>query len=369
VTDSRTTHSRRPELVAVAASLPPAVAQSEVARFTASRFPNIDAARVQAVFDNTGIQQRHLARPLNWYADRQSPSVRFRIASDLALEHGSFAARQAMARADVLPDDVDTLIFVSTTVVRSPNLDVSLAATLGLRRDVRRVPIFGMASLGGAAALGLAMDLVLGGDRTVLVIASEMNSLTFVPGDQSMESVVTMALFSDGAAAAIVRASVADARPSTVTLLARHSTVVPDTLDVMGFDPTDDGLQWRLTPDVPDLARTWTRASVEEALAEVEWELDDVDHALVHPGGTKVLDAVERAVGWEPGHLRWSRDVMRDHGNLSSVTVLLVVQQFLASGPARGRGLLTAMGPGFAFEHVLFAVGPGFAPGEERPVP
>ena len=295
MTDSRTTRSRRPELVAVAASLPPAVAQSEVAGFAAARFPDIDAARVQSVFDNTAIEQRHLASSLSWYAERQSPGVRFRIASDLALEHGSFAARQAMARADVLPDDVDTLIFVSTTVVRSPNLDVSLATTLGLRRDVRRIPIFGMASLGGAAALGLAMDLVRGGDRTVLVIASEMNSLTFVPGDQSMESLVTMALFSDGAAAAVVRASVADARPSTVTLLARHSTIVPDTFDVMGFDATDEGLQWRLSSDVPDLARTWTRASVAEALADVGWELDDVDHALVHPGGTKVLDAVERA--------------------------------------------------------------------------
>jgi alkylresorcinol/alkylpyrone synthase len=368
VTGSRTTSFQRPELVAVAASNPPAVAQQDVASFTTSLFPDIGAQRVQAVFDNTGIDQRHLGRPLAWYAERQPPGVRFRIASDLALEHGSFAARQVMARAEVAPEDVDTLVFVSTTVLRSPNLDVSLASTLGLRREVRRVPMFGLASLGGAAALGLAADLVRGGDRTVLVIASEMNSLTFVPGDESMESLVTMALFSDGAAAAIVQGAGAEAAAGSVTLVARHSTIVPDSLDVMGFDVTDEGLRWRLAPDVPDVALTWTRASVEQALAEAGWKLADVDHALVHPGGTKVLEAVERAVGWEPGRLSWSREVMRDHGNVSSVTVLLVLERFLASDPSPGRGLVTAMGPGFAFEHVLFTVGDAFAPRLEGPV-
>jgi alkylresorcinol/alkylpyrone synthase len=368
VTDSRITSSRRPELLAVAASLPPAVAQGEVAGFTATRFPDTDPARVQAVFDHTAIEHRHLARPLSWYADRQSPGVRFRIANDLALEHGSFAARQVMARADVDPEDIDTLVFVSTTVLRSPNLDVSLASTLGLRRDVRRIPMFGLASLGGAAALGLAGDLVRGGDRTVLVIASEMNSLTFVPGDASMESLVTMALFSDGAAAAIVRLAQdatgdAPVDDASVTIVARHSTIVPDSLDVMGFDATDEGLHWRLAPDVPDVALTWTRASVEDALAIAGWKLADLDHALVHPGGPKVLDAVERAVGWDAGHLEWSRNAMRQHGNVSSVTVLLVLEEFTASAPVPGRGLVTAMGPGFAFEHVLFTVGPGFAPG------
>ena len=136
----------------------------------------------------------------------------------------------------------------------------------------------------------------------------------------------------------------------------------------MGFDATDEGLQWRLAADVPDVAMTWTRASLDEALALAGWKLGDLDHALVHPGGTRVLDAVERSVGWDPGRLEWSRAVMRDHGNVSSVTVLLVLERFLASAPTPGRGVVTAMGPGFAFEHVLFAVGPGFAPGSERPV-
>jgi alkylresorcinol/alkylpyrone synthase len=333
------------------------VAQDEVATLARALFPNVAGTRALEVFENAGIERRHLARPLDWYTDRQPPGVRFRIACDLALEHGSFAARQAMARADIDAEEVDSLVFVSTTTVRSPNLDVSLASALGLRRDIRRVPIFGMASLGGASALGLAADLIRSGDRAVLVIASEMNSLTFVPGDGSMESLVTMALFSDGAASAIVRApNSPDESNRRVSLVSRSSTLVPDTFDVMGFDITDDGLQWRLAPDVPDVALAWTRASVEDALATCGWDLDAVGHALVHPGGAKVLDAVEQALGWDADRFHWSRDVMRDHGNVSSVTVLLVLERFLASAPPAGHGLLTAMGPGFAFEHVLFDV-------------
>jgi alkylresorcinol/alkylpyrone synthase len=351
----------------VAASLPPGVEQSAVAAFAADLYPELARTRGLQVFDNADIERRHLARPLHWYADPQPPSVRYRLAGDLALEHGSFAARQAMARAEISADDVDSLVFVSTTVLRSPNLDVSLASTLGLRRDVRRLPLFGLASLGGAAGLGTAADLVRGGDRVVLVIASEMNSLTFVPDEESMESIVTMALFSDGAAAAVVRRGGEEIRPRELRVVARHSTLVPDSLDVMGFDATDEGLRWRLAPDVPDVARRWTRTSVDDALASAGWTRDQVEHALVHPGGSKVLDAVQEALGWDAGRLQWSRDVMRAHGNVSSATVLLVLDAFLAAPPSDGRGLLTAMGPGFGFEHVLFTVGPGFAPESGRP--
>jgi len=348
--------------VAVAASLPPAVEQSDVAAFAAELYPELTRSRGLHVFDNAGIEQRHLARPLHWYSDPQPPSVRYRLAGDLALEHGSFAARQAMARADVSSDEVDSLVFVSTTVLRSPNLDVSLASTLGLRRDVRRLPLFGLASLGGAVGLGTAADLVRGGDRVVLVIASEMNSLTFVPDEESMESVVSMALFSDGAAAAVVRAGSSAVQAGDVRLVGRHSTLVPDSLDVMGFDATDQGLRWRLAPEVPEVARRWTRSSVDDAVTSAGWTRGEIEHSLVHPGGSKVLDAVQQALGWPPERLQWSRDVMRAHGNVSSATVLLVLDEFLAAAPAPGRGLLTAMGPGFGFEHVLFTVGAGFAP-------
>jgi alkylresorcinol/alkylpyrone synthase len=356
VTASRTTASPPPELCAVASALPEPVSQDDVAAFAASLAGDL-AERAAQVFANAGISHRHLARPIEWYGEQHAPGARFEMACVEGVALGTSAAQAALDRSGTAPHDVDTLLFVSTTTVRAPSLDVSLAATLGLRDDVRRVPIFGLASLGGAAGLALAADLIRGGDQCVLVVACELNSFMFVPGEPSMESLVTTALFSDGAAAAVVKpAGSAGDDDACVALLARHTTLVPDSLAVMGFDPTDQGLRWRLAPDVPDVALASTAASVGAALARVGWSLADVDHVLVHPGGAKVLDAVEVALGLAPGALEWSRRTMAEHGNISSVTVLLVLEAFLRSGPAPGHGLLTAMGPGFAFEHVLFDV-------------
>jgi alkylresorcinol/alkylpyrone synthase len=354
VIGSRTIASPPPEIVAAASALPAPVAQQDVADVATSLAGDL-APRAAQVFANAGIEHRHLARPLEWYGEPHSPGARFEMACIEGVALGTQAARAALDAAGVPADAIDTLVFVSTTTVRAPSLDVSLAATLGLRADVRRVPLFGLASLGGAAGLALAADLVRAGDGHALVVACELNSFMFVPGRPTMESLVTTALFSDGAAAVVVRAGGEGDGPTT-RLVGRHTTLVPDSLSVMGFDPTDEGLQWRLAPDVPEVAEQWAAPSVEAALASVGWSIADLEHVLVHPGGAKVLDAVEDALGLARGALGWSRRTMADHGNVSSVTVLLVLEAFLRSGPGPGRGLLSAMGPGFAFEHVLFEV-------------
>jgi alkylresorcinol/alkylpyrone synthase len=359
VTASRTISSRLPEVAAVASSLPPAIAQSDVARFATDLCPELEGTRSLDVFSNAGIEQRHLARPVDWYGGDRAPGERFHLACELAAEHGAEAGRLALDRAGVKANEVDSVVFASTTTLRSPNVDVSLAASLGLPAEVHRVPLFGLASLGGAAALGLAGDLVRAGDDCVLVVCAEMNSMTFVATDVrrddgrvDMEAIVTLALFSDGAVAAVVRRS-GESHRGPLTLIGRHSTLVPASLHVMGFDPTDQGLRWRLAPEVPDVALEWTPKSVGDALGAWGWDLGAIDHALVHPGGARVLDAVEQSLALPADALRWSRDVMRLHGNVSGVTVLLVLEAFLAAGPPAGRVLLTAMGPGFAFEHVL----------------
>lgn len=345
-------------LASVCSALAPDVPQHGVAALAVDLYPELPPDRVRSLFANAGIERRHLARPLDWYAADHGLGERFDTACAEALELGTRAARAALEAAGVNPRSVDSVVVVTTTAVRSPALDASLVPALGLRADVRRVPLFGLASLGGAAAMALAADLVAAGDSCVLVVATELNSLMFAPRAEppSMQSVVTMALFSDGAAAAVVRSGRAEEHGCRLQLVGRHSTLVPDSLGVMGFDMTDTGLRWRLAPDVPEVARARVAESVACALAEQGWGLGDVDHVLVHPGGAKVLGAVEEALGLPEGALGWSRRAMREHGNISSVTVLVVLEAFLASGPSPGRGLLTAMGPGFGFEHVLFEV-------------
>jgi alkylresorcinol/alkylpyrone synthase len=334
--------------VAAGTATPEPVTQDAVRAMAMQIFPELEGSRYLRIFDNAGIERRPLVQPLEWYAEAHPLAEREALAVEHGLELGTDAGRSALARAGVEPDEIDALVFVSTTVLRAPNLDVSLVPALGLRHDVRRVPLFGFASLGGAAGTAMAADLVRAGHRKVLVVAAETNSLMFVPDVAfSPESAVILALFSDGAGAVVVGPE------GPLQVVGSHVDLVPESLPAMGFDPDDEGLRWRLASDVPDLAAEVTRPSAEAACASVGWTLDDVDHLLLHPGGVKILETCAEALGVDVAALERSFGVLADLGNLSSATVIAVLERFLADGPPSGRVLLTAMGPGFALEHVM----------------
>lgn len=355
----------------VATALCPSVPQSDVRELAVQLFPSLADSRYLKIFDNAGIEHRSLAQPVDWYGQHHTQAERFALAVELGTALAADAATQALAGAGVTAGDVDAVVVVSTTVVRSPALDAALVASLGLRSDVRRVPVAGMASLGGAAGLALGADLMAAGHACVLVVAVEMNTLMFTPGDDSPEALVTMALFSDGAAAVVLgaarhepgglgqsgeptdTAAAAPAGPGQLRVVASVADLVPDSLGVMGFDVDDNGLHWRLAANVPDVALANTARSVDAALAVAGWDRSDVDHLLLHPGGVKVLAACAEALGVSTQAMETSLGVLRDVGNMSGVTVLMVLQRHMAAGPPPGRALLTAMGPGFGFEHVL----------------
>ena len=332
----------------MAVALPEAVAQGEVRDLVVDLYPHLAGSRYLSVFDNAGIERRPLVRPLDWYRRPHDLAERSALAVDEGTRLGAEAGRRALDAAGVDGREVDALVVVSTTVLRSPGIDVDLTAQLGLREDVRRLQLFGLASLGGAAGLALAADLVRAGHRHVLVVAAEVNSGTFVPGDDSVGALVTLALFSDGAAGVVVSAD-----RGSVAVAGRHTTLVPGTLDVMGFDVDDPGLHWHLAAAVPDVVRDHTAASVDDAVAATGWARSDLDHVLVHPGGIRLLEVCREVLGLAPGALDRSYAALADHGNLSSATVLAVLGRWLGEGEPTGRALLVAMGPGFAYEHVL----------------
>jgi alkylresorcinol/alkylpyrone synthase len=345
---------QHPVVRAVATELCPAVPQSAVRDLALELWPQLAGSRYASVFDNAGIDHRRLAQPLEWYRTPHDPASR----AALAVTHGealaASAARSALTAAGVEPADVDAVIVSSTTVVRSPGLDAPLVAALGLRHDVRRVSVAGPASLGGVGGLALGADLVRGGHRVVLLVAVELNTLSFSIDsiDPSMpvdpQDVVTLALFSDGAAAVVLAAD-----GDGPAVVASRSELVPDSLWVMGFDLGNDGLRWRLHRDVPKVAAEYATSSIAAAVAAAGWETTDIDHLLVHPGGLRVLAAVADAAGVDEERLAASYAVLRANGNVSGVTALAVLAHHLDHGPDGGRMLLTAMGPGFGFEHVL----------------
>jgi alkylresorcinol/alkylpyrone synthase len=342
----------------VATALPDTVPQSDVRDLAAGLYPHLVGTALLDVFDNARIQRRSLCLPVEAYATPAPTDERYATLADWANRLGTDAANAALAAAEVAPGDVDTLVVSATTVTRSPALDATLIDSIGLSPRVRRVPLAGMASLGGASALAVGADLVRAGAGCVLVVVSEVNSLTFVPGDDSPEAIVSMALFSDGAAAVVLRPAgsgptrVGDRDTGTLSVVASHGEVVPESLWVMGLDAAETGLVWHLAREVPDVAGAHLGPSVDAVLTRAGWTLPDVDHFVVHPGGVRVLETVMDAVGIDEARLEASFGVLGDVGNVSGATVLAVLERHLAAHGATGRTLLSALGPGFGFEHV-----------------
>jgi alkylresorcinol/alkylpyrone synthase len=266
--------------------------------------------------------------------------------------------RKLLEQARLGPQDIDHVVFVSSTGVATPSLDARLANRLPLRGDVTRTPIFGLGCAGGAAGLARARDLALAyPDSRVLLLALELCSLTFQRRDLDLRNFVATSLFSDGAAAALVCGAevdgAEDGRP--LELLAARSTLWPDTLDVMGWDVDGDGLHVVFSRDIPALVRERARPSLEGFLADHGLSLAGLDHLIAHPGGPKVLAAYAEALDLPPETFRHSREVLRLCGNMSSPTCLFVLERTLADGGI-GPGetaVLTALGPGFASELVL----------------
>ena len=314
--------------------------------------------RLLRAYDNAGVRTRQLAMDTAWYEHPHS----FRAKNAVYVEHALALARRAggaaLERAGVDASAIGAIVFASTTGISTPSLDARLAQDLGLGRDVARVPLWGLGCAGGGAGLARARDLAGALRRPVLLIAAELCSLTFVHADRRRANVIAVALFGDGAAAVVVAPEPwwDPAAPAGPELIGAYSRLLPDSEDVMGWDLEDDGLRVRFSPAIPGIVRELGPELLAEAAAVIDQPPEALEHLLVHPGGAKVLDAYSRALELGPERLQHARSVLRDHGNMSSPTVLFVLERFMAAQPQpRGElGLVLGLGPGFCAEGALF---------------
>ncbi|HEY0471443.1 MAG TPA: 3-oxoacyl-[acyl-carrier-protein] synthase III C-terminal domain-containing protein [Kribbella sp.] len=301
---------------------------------------------------NAGVSHRHLALPLEQYAELKD----FGAANDawisVAVDLGTEAVSGALAAAGLSVEDVDVLMFTTVTGIAAPSIDARVARRLGLREDVKRIPLFGLGCVGGAAGIARLHDYLKAWPSQVAVLLSvELCSLTLQRDDSSLPNLVGGALFGDGAAAVVLTGSdhPAAAGPS---VLATRSRLYPDSERVMGWDVGAGGFRIVLGADVPDVVRKYLGGDVSSFLASHGLTVPEIGTWVSHPGGPKVLDAVSETLGLPPGALDLTWKSLDAVGNLSSSSVLHVLGDTLRLDPS-GMGLLLAMGPGFSSELVL----------------
>jgi alkylresorcinol/alkylpyrone synthase len=331
-------------------------AQDEITRtFAEVVDPDRSHARaIESVHAATGVQQRHLALPLEEYAELkgfgQANDAFIRVGLDLAAD----AVLGALARAGLAPGDVDLIVSTSVTGIAAPSLDSMLVERIGLRDDVKRVPIFGLGCVAGAAGVARVHDHLAGHPGDVAVLLSvELCSLTVQRDDVSMANVVASGLFGDGAAAVVmVGDRRAEAGPSVV---ASRSRLYPDSARTMGWDIGETGFRIVLDASVPELVTRYLGDDVRRFLADHGLAVADVATWVCHPGGPKVLLAMEDALDLHDGELDVTWRSLAQVGNLSSASVLHVLADTIAAAhPADGApAVMIAMGPGFCSELVL----------------
>lgn len=349
-----------PRVIAVGTAVPPHVVTQEEARRAASAVFATSFADLQRrldVFANAGIEKRHFSRPLEWYLSPHDFGERNRAYVETALELGALACRRCLASAGASPKDVDAFLFVSTTGLATPSLDARLLDGLGLRADIERTPIWGLGCAGGAAALARAAHVARSSPRSlVLVLAVELCSLTFQWEERTKSNFVATALFADGAAAALVAGEAYDGadHARAPAIVASHSYTWPGTLDVMGWDVSSRGLHVIFSRSIPGIVRRHVWVQTAAFLERRGVPLEAVRRFVVHPGGPKVLDAYRDSFGLDEARLSAAREVLREYGNMSSPTVLFVLERALREPPPPGAaGLVAALGPGFTSEQVL----------------
>jgi alkylresorcinol/alkylpyrone synthase len=344
-------------IAAVGSSLPPhyydqATLLAALKSRWVDRYYNLD--RLERLHKNVLVGGRHLALPIEEYASLTTWGKANDAWIRVAQQVGEHAVRNALDKAGLSVGDVDAILFVTVTGVATPSIDARLINRLGLPSRVKRMPIFGLGCVAGAAGIARAADYVRAFPGEVAVLVSvELCSLTLQPEDLSIPNLIASGLFGDGGAAVVVTG--AERRGPGPRIVASRSVFYPDSERVMGWDISETGFKIVLSAEVPLVARDRLRPDVDAFLAEHGLTRNDIASWVCHPGGPKVLEAMQESLGLTNGALDVTWRSLREVGNLSSTSVLLVLEETMDKHrPEPGTyGMLLAMGPGFCSELVL----------------
>lgn len=314
------------------------------------RIENLD--RLLRVFEHLHISKRHFVREADWYLRDHTFAETNETYAETATKLSCAAAVSAMRRAGVAATEIGGIVVASSTGLMTPSLDATLIQELGLPLSVLRLPIFGLGCAGGVSGLARAAELSAAKKTPILFIAVEISSVTFQRNDSSKANLIGTSLFADGAAALVVGEG-----SSGPIIIDSYHQLFPDTYDIMGWDFKDSGMQVRFSRSIPSFVKAEVPAVLEKACQRWDISFAEIQSFIVHPGGAKVLAAFAEVIGHPEEKLASSYAVLRDYGNMSSATILFVLEQMLANDRLQpGYALMSALGPGFSSDQLLLHI-------------
>lgn len=316
---------------------------------------NID--KLSEVFDNSGIEKRNFCFPLDYFQSDKSFTEKNTLFRETALNYAITSIKNNLSVAGISFSDITDLIYINTTGLSTPSIDALIINSLKLNPNINRYPIWGLGCAGGVSGIAKANTITKGNpDAVVLIIGVELCSLTFRRNDFSKSNFVATSLFSDGIASVIILGSNASKKyePSfLVEIVDSQSKLYYNSEDVMGWEFLDDGFKVVFSKDIPLIIKENVKDDIESFLAKNNLKISDIKNFVAHPGGAKIIQAYTDALALNPEMLNHSKSVLRDYGNMSSVSVLYVLEKFLYEGFKDGYGLMISLGPGFSSELVL----------------
>lgn len=347
-----------PHLAAISTiDFPYKVAQQEVKKCAQAifepSFPQVE--RMMSAFDNTEIITRNFCKPLDYYSSSHSFQQQNDEYIRITLQYSIHAIEDCLLKAGLKKDSITDIIFLSTTGLATPSLDALIINAMRLNQDVSRTPVFGLGCAGGVAGFAKAnIAAKANPDAVVLLVAAELCSLTFLRNDFSKSNFIGSSLFADGIAACLIAGDNHKLRTEkNIGFLDSRSKLYYDSLDVMGWEFQENGFKVLFSQDIPAIISANIYDDVSAFLEKNGLKISDISNFIFHPGGKKVLSAYEEALNVDYDFLLNTRSVMNENGNMSSPTVLYVLDKFYQQGFVNGYGLMVAMGPGFSSEMVL----------------
>lgn len=303
-----------------------------------------DFDRMMPVYANTGINMRYSVCSYDWFREEQGWPERSEAFVTGASHLFGVVSARALEQAGLDASQIDTIVMISSTGIATPTIEARVMSELGFRDDVNRVPVFGLGCAGGIAGLALAARLAAAQpDTKVLVVVIELCSLTFRRDEMTKSNIIATALFGDGAAAAVLSTHGKNPR-GEIEFMGEHTW--PDTQDVMGWRMDNIGFSAIFSRSIPDLALRDLRPAADQFLRGHNLNLNHIDAYSFHPGGAKVITALETAFDLKTGRLVDERRILANYGNMSAPTVLFVLNEGLKEN-FTGRRFVSALGPGF----------------------